>query len=316
MEQLLELQEVQDQILRSRNKASKRQTHSFVPRHVHSPSSVGALCGIAKCCCGMLVAMIAIAAFIMGLYAIIHKDDGDSGLVPFLVDVGDEIVIQEQSTTTPPCVCTTAAIDPIGACEVLYPGKIVKWYNPTFFSEWVCHIDEAQWWEVQTREIRLNNHATTCASGDTYDINTDCGIEWSSEGSITFNERRGMFIPFDIAITSVVYTDADVPTAGASDTCDPGQYIELDVYSSSTHIPDTSYVFDTTLMSGISSSAAFSLLNGPGPGIGGSPVLISGDKWITFAINNNAGPGPGCININGDKISNWGVQIEYHRRYL
>lgn len=236
--------------------------------------------------------------------------------VPATASSGEFTVVGDFASG-PPCVCTTTLIDPVNSCEALYGGGVsplvIRWYISDFSLSVNCRPDLGQWWEDETHTLRADSSADFCSTGDNYASNKGCGVEWASDGTSVSGERAGIFIGGDIAITRAIYVDSQQPSRSVDTTCSPGEYINIDVYTSSTNLPDTSYTFNTVLMSQVQNSQQLSAPYGPGPGPLGSPIFVNGNSWITFAINNNVGSGPGCFVAVGDRIENWGLVVEYRR---
>lgn len=207
--------------------------------------------------------------------------------------VDDEwLVLVDAAPFAPPCTCSNALA--INRCDVLFPGKLVKYFNKDQNREFFCNMDAGtgQWWSVEELYF-FDDQNDGCPNGFDFTTtpNVNCAIEFGGdEGSIT--PRAGTLLERDIVVTGFTYSD----NGDADATCAPvgSGAFNLNLITSTTG----SFVGFTpfaVLQAGITSSnlIQFSL-----------NINVQAGRWIGVEMQNDCG-------LINDAITDYGVKVRY-----
>ena len=164
-----------------------------------------------------------------------HDDDDDD----------DDEYIYNPGVYSPPCICNTN-INMVGACNT--STMVVKWFNAEHMREYFCNSIVGQWWEVTDHE-RWGEQASSCNDGKDMSTDTGCALELGAGVGIE-SQRIGLYLPWNITITSVAYADdgkAGMRCAGGASSFDLELWTSMEPSMSN-------FTFVKTIVSGLTSS--------------------------------------------------------------
>lgn len=173
-------------------------------------------------------------------------------------------------TDSEPCNCSTD-LGEENACNTT--ESTMKWHDTTTNLEYFCNSNVGQWWSSAEHERWGERGGSACDNGNDQGNDAGCSVTYGGGITALLGSTKGLYLPWDIVITSVSYEDGgsvDSSCSGGSDS------IEIEIYTGD----ENGLSFHATLASQVSDSYYQS---------GSLLVGVQGDQMISLGIANSCG---------------------------
>ena len=158
-------------------------------------------------------------------------------------------------------------VDPPVACQSGFYGR--TFIDTDTGITYVCDPTRDKWLSYETITL-FGDESGSCGTLGNPNTNNNCNVDWGNGLGPDTNTDLGLYIPYDITITSYGFSEDN-------DACAAGLGVDVEIWSTGSNVDDNNFALEQELATG---------LTGQAHNANDLNIDIDGDQYILWGIEN------------------------------